>query len=237
MTTKRFASFVIALSMVLGVGCGSDGDGVSSLVQGEFELFYDLDLDNIICENGQWMADVTLKCTLCGPGISDIVTPTGVRVFLWQYSQDVWTKLETLSLSLDTQSPHAIDLTALGATCDDVDTAVVLVPTGPSTYGSPEFEGLNRGAGNGGGMFGKESEPKTADYTVYCDPNAAVRAEAVLYNYVTMKKRTTISLSPPTGDDGGGAWTGVGPSKEAWVEMLLLVGYDAEDVIQCSTFL
>ena len=238
-TAYRFGLLphLLAVSFLF-MGCGG-GDGVSSLVFGEYDLFYDVRVDHQICEDGQWTADITLRCSVCDAGISSHVIPTKVGVYLWQYSQDLWTKSERLSLSLDTQTSHTVDLSALGATCGDVDTAVVLVPTGPMTYGSPEVEGLNRGGGNGGGMIGKGNGLKIADYKFYCNPDLAVRAEAVLYNYVAMKKTKTITLSPPTGEDDQGkeTWTAEGSTMEFSSHILVLLGYDAQDVIQCSTFL
>ena len=236
MTTKRFASFVIALSMVLGVGCGSGGDGVSSLVWGEHEFTYNVNLNHVTCESGQWTADVTLECWACEGTFKNVVPPTAARIYLWEFTENQWSAVDTLSLKVDAEKSHTVDLTAHGVSCDDVATALAWFPIGAGYYGDPKFSTLNRGASWGGGYGGGPTQTK---FQFSCDPAVAVRADLTIYNYRQMKSKKTFAMNPPPAGETGlkaKRWTFEGPTPSPSTELVVFLGYDAQDNIQCARF-
>ncbi|HIN85121.1 MAG TPA: hypothetical protein EYN06_01480 [Myxococcales bacterium] len=229
------------MSVILCAGCGdSDSGGGFSVVSGQYEISYKLDVNDKSCQNGQWSATLNVDCISCSNDFGKKkVPPTGARTFLWQFQDNLWTELDTLDLELGTDTPYSADLSALGVTCEAIATAVVIFPTGPGYYGAPDAITLVKGAAQGGGLA-YDFETEKTKYVLYCNSKNVIRAEAIIYTFTSKKVAHTISLNAPI-EGGTGleatSWKGVGANTSSRHNLVVFFGYDGQDVIQCAHFL
>jgi hypothetical protein len=197
-------------------------------------------LFGVSCNDGQLSASLKLSCTSCNSNVGKKkVPPTGARVFVWQFQEKLWTELDKVTLALGEDTPYSVDLAAQGFSCDDALTAVVGFPVGPGHYERPETEALVNDIAIGAGLA-YDFDTEQTEYFLYCDPQNIVRAEAVIYNFINQKVSSTVTLDAPADGSAGQeavTWKGAGANKSSENEIVVFLGYDAQDAVQCSHFL
>jgi len=224
--------FMILSAALCLFACG-DGEKQPTYMLGTYELFFGVELADRRCEDGVFSASLKLRS-------SDLADsePDGIRVFHWDFKEDVWTDLEILEAEVGSEQSYSVDLTSLGG-CETQGLSLVFVATSNRAYGNPEFITLEKGASWGGGSsYSLETQINTVNFR--CPIDEIDRAEATIYNFITRRSGTPIDLTPVMADEMVGTsddiWEGTTAALRPSQDVVIFEG-TKDDTVICSFLL
>ena len=228
MTVPHKSSWLsYSLISLFVIGCG-ETQSAPNFMNGRYELFHDVKVDEDRCETNTFSTTLTLETSQFAES-----EPNEIRVLHWDYLTDVWTDVETLQAEVDTPKQYDLDLEPFGG-CETLGSSLVFVPGNARAYGSPDFITLNAGLAGGGGTR-YSSETRTNDLQFFCPIDAIDTAQAHIYNFKRRQVRTTVELSATVSDGEGfldrDGWTGRAPSLDPSEHVVIFVGQQMDEQI------
>ena len=212
---------------------GCDDNKQPSYVSGTYELFFDVDVNDRMCDDNLFTAKLEL-------GSSEFAEsePSKIQVLHWHFIDEVWTEIGTLPAAVDIPQDYELDLSDLGG-CDTQGLSIVFVPQSDRSYGHPKFVTLESGASGGGGSrYSFETDINTVEFR--CPAELIDRAEASVYNYRKRTIGTAVQLSLLETNDvdnrTNNVWSGQTPSLRPSEDVLIFLGLKDDEIV-CSLLL
>ena len=205
------------------LGCG-DSETAPKNFAGKFELFYDVNVSDFQCQDGQISATVELKASNLASE-----TPSSVGIYYWEVDGPSFDLMGNMTLTPDTSVDLNYDLPMLGS-CEASLASIAFVPFGPKSYGEPSFMTLNRGNATGA-MSQYDLETKITTLKFYCADAAINSATATVYNFQSGLADRIIDLGVSSEADsltGSEPWLGTTTALRPSEEVVIFEGYTDE---------
>ena len=218
--------------MALTFGCGSDARA-PNFMPGLHELFFDVNVESEACDENVFTTALSLSSSEFAE-----TAPNEIQVLHWDFLEDVWTDVDTLTATVDGAQEYTLDMERFGG-CDSLGSSLVFVPRSNNAYGSPNFVTLNRGLANGASSS-YSFETRTNTVKLFCPHDAIDAAEASVYNFKRRRADASVELSVLMDNDDSflsrDEWMGTTGMLEADEDVVIFIG-KKEGVLVCSFLL